>query len=880
MAVLLLLTPADSHVFASDKIFSRMRGYFQDTTRMMPDTLSRSDTLATEGDTTDTFLETEINYDAKDSIVFSRVDNKVYLYEDAKVTYGNIELTADYIEYIQDSNMVFARGVKDSTGKVVGMPAFKEGDKTYDARVLRYNFKTQQGYIRRIITQEQEGYLHSEVTKKHSNNQFHFKNGKYTTCEKTHPHFYIAMTKGKVIPNKRIVAGPSYLVLEDIPLPIGVPFGFFPIQSRQTSGITIPGIGEDPQKGFSLDGLGVYLAISDYMDVKLSGEIYSKGSWGANLQYRLQKRYKYTSRLSADYQREVFGDKGSPDYETSRTFRISWNHSQASKANPYSNFSANVNYSTSGYDKRHGQTMQDRVSSNKSSNVSYRRSWPNSPFTLNSRLRLNQNTRTRNVDFTLPTASFNMSRQYPLRGIDNNGQTDWYENLQVSYSADMQNKLTTKDTLLFKDTKFSDFRNGFQHRIPMSLNFKVLKYFNITPNVNYKGVLYPEYIQKRWQPRYYDPKLDSTYGRIVEDTIRDVRYAHSVEPSVSLSASPKIFGIFQFKNPRSKVQAIRHVITPSASLSFRPNLGGMTDQYYDRVQINEQGDTRQYSYFDGQLYSPPSSPRRSGSINVGLNNNLEMKVRSSADTTDELKKVKLLDNLSFNSSYNLFADSLNWSPIRFNGRTSLFDNKLNLNFGGTLDPYALSNQGRTINTSALKASGKPVRLTNFRVSTGIQLGSGGGDGDDQGRGQQQRGPQAAQPGQQPGQQQPGASAPQPDAGGDYNYFNIPWSLNLDYSFNYRKPGFESTITQTIGISGNFSLTPKWQIRFNSNYDIQKNKIGPTSINLTRDLHCFTMSFQWIPIGYRRSYNFSIRVNSSMLRDFLKYKKNRTFYDNF
>ena len=875
MVLLFILLPADGDVFACKEVSSGMSSFFQDTTGIRTDTLARSDTLRTQGDTTQTFLDTEINYNAKDSIVFSRVDNKVYLYEDAKVTYGNIELTADYIEYIQDSNMVFARGVKDSTGKLVGTPVFKEGDKTYDARVLRYNFRTQQGYIRRIITQEQEGYLHSEVTKKHSNNQFHFQNGKYTTCDKSHPDFYIAMTKGKVIPNKRIVAGPSYLVLEDIPLPIGVPFGFFPIQSRQTSGITMPGIGEDGQKGFSLEGLGLYLALSDYMDVKLSGNIYSKGSWGANLQFRLERRYKYTSRFSADYQREVFGDKGSPDYESSRTFRINWNHSQSSKANPYSNFSANVNYSTSGYDKRHGQTQEDRVSSNKSSDITYRRSWPNSPFTLNSRLRLNQNTRNRQVNFTLPTVSFNMSRQYPLRGIDNNGRTDWYENLQVSYSADMQNKLTTKDTLLFKNTKFRDFRNGFQHRIPMSLNFKVLKYFNITPNVNYKGVLYPEYIRKRWQPRYYDPALDSTYGRVVEDTIRDVRYAHSVEPSISLSASPKIFGIFQFKNPKSKVRAIRHVITPSASLSFRPNLGGMTDQYYDRVQVNEQGDMRQYSYFDGQLYSPPSSPRRSGSVNVGLSNNLEMKVQPSADTTDELKKVKLLDNLSFNSSYNLFADSLNWSPIRFSGRTSILNNKLNLNFGGTFNPYALSQEGRTINTSSLKASGKVARLTNFRISTGIQLGSGGDGGKNQDSQQQQR-PQSAQP----GAQQPGQQAPQPAAGGNYNYFKIPWSLNLDYSFNYRKPQFKSTVTQTIGISGNFSLTPKWQIQFNSNYDIQENDIGATSINITRDLHCFTMSFQWIPIGYRRMYNFSIRVNSSMLRDFLKYKKHRTFYDNF
>jgi len=853
-----------------------------DTARRADTARRPADTLAVDtagaGDTSETFLKTKIDYNAKDSIVFSRTDNKVYLYEDAVVTYGNIELKADYIEYLQDSNMVFARGVKDSTGQLVGTPVFKEGKKSYDARKLRYNFKTQQGYIRRIVTKEQEGFLHSRVTKKHQDNQFHFKRGKFTTCDKDHPDFYIAMTKGKVIPNKRIVAGPSYLVLEDIPLPVGVPFGFFPIQNRQTSGITIPSVGEDSDKGFSLEGLGLYLAISEHMDVKLNTSIYSKGSWGANLNLRLQKRYKYTSRLDLEYQREIFGDQGAPDFSSKRTFRVTWNHSQSSKANPYSDFSANVNYSTFGHDKRHGRTMEDRTSSQKRSNITYRRSWPNSPFSLNSNLSLNQNKRTRSVNFTLPSASFSMSRQYPLRGIDNNGQTDWYENLQVSYSADMKNQLDTKDSLLFKETTWRDFENGFQHRIPVSLNFKVLKYINITPNVNYKGVLYPRYIERKWQPDYYDPVQDSTYGRVVEDTVHRVRYAQSLEPSISVSASPKFFGMFQFKNPESKVQAIRHVLTPSASLSFRPSLGGMTDAYYDRYQYNEKGDTRQYSYFDGQLYSPPSSPRRSGSVNLSLSNNLEMKVRPGTDTTDEMKKVKILDNLSFNSSYNIFADSLNWSPIRFNGRTNLFNNKVNLNFGGTLDPYALSDEGNTLNTSELKANGRLARLTNFRVSMGMQLGAGG---DQQGQGGQQggrsRGNAPAGRGQQSGPQ--AGESEQKAIGGNYQYFNIPWSLNLDYSFRYSKPAFESRVTQTIGVNGNLSLTPKWKIQFNTNYDIKKDKIGPTNISITRDLHCFTMSFEWVPIGYRRRYNFSIRVNSGMLRDFLKYEKNRTFYDN-
>ncbi|MCF8335483.1 MAG: hypothetical protein K9H65_02665 [Bacteroidales bacterium] len=869
-----------AHAYSTGDQFAYFIG--QDTS------LTQNDTIRDTEEDSENFIDTDIDYQAEDSIVMSRSDNKVYLYKDAKVVYGNIELTADYIEYSQDSNLVFARGVEDSTGQLVGQPVFKEGGKTYDARVIRYNFKTREGYIKGVKTEEEDGYLHGSTAKKHNNNQFHFINGRYTTCDKNHPHYYIALTKGKVIPNERIIAGPSYLVMEDIPLPLGIPFGFFPIQKKQTSGFTNISVNERSEKGFSLQA-GYYLGISDYMDLTLTGQIYSLGSYGLNLQYRATKRYHYTSRLTADYQREVFGDKGTPEYRSNRSFRISWNHSQAAKANPYSNFSANVNYSTSGYDKRHGQTVQDRVSSTKTSSISYRYNWPNSPFDFNGKLRLNQNTSNREVGFTLPSMSFNMSRQYPLRGLDNNGRMDWYENLQVGYSADLENRLNTKESELFTETTFRDFESGFQHRIPVSLNFKVLNFFNITPNLNYKGVLYPRYVERDFRQKY-DPALDSTYGQLVEDTVQRFRYAHSAEPSISLSTSPKVYGIFQFKNPDSKVQAIRHVMTPSASLSFRPSLGNMTAPYYDQYR-DERGNVREYSYFDGQLYSPPSSPRRSGNISLGLNNNLEMKVRSSeTDTTDELKKVKLLNNLSFSTSYNIFADSLNWSTVRFNGRTTLFEDNLNLNFSGTLDPYAVDNTGNTIDRPEFKESGKPARLTNFRVSMSTDLSGGesgnggggssrGGSPPQQGRGGMRQQQPRQQPQQQP-QQQP-SQEPQP-----YDYFQFPWSLNLDYSLNYsqtfnvEKQTFEPKIRQTIGLNGNFSLTPKWDFSFSTNYDIQKDKIGSSQVTINRDLHCFSMSFTWVPVGYRRSYNFTISVNSSMLRDALKFRKDRTFYDNF
>ncbi|MBS3774543.1 MAG: LPS-assembly protein LptD [Bacteroidales bacterium] len=852
----------------------------QDTTVTQNDTVSD-----TEEDNTG-FIETNIDYQAADSIVMSRRDNKVYLYGDAKVVYGNIELTADYIEYSQDSNLVFARGVEDSTGQLVGKPIFKEGGETYDARIIRYNFKSRKGYIKGVETQEQEGILHGSTAKKHANNHFHFKNGRYTTCDKNHPHFYIALTKGKIIPNERIIAGPSYLVMEDIPLPLGIPFGFFPIQQKQTSGFQNISVNEESRKGFSLQS-DFYLGINDHMDLTLTGEIYSLGSYGLQLQYRLTERYKYTSRLNANYQREVFGDEGTPEYRSNKSFRVSWSHSQAAKANPYGSFNANVNYSTSGYDRRHGQTVQQRASNNKTSSISYRYNWPNSPFDFNGNLRLNQNTRNREVSFTLPSMSLNMSRQYPLRGIDNNGRIDWYENLQVGYSADLENRLTTKESLLFKETTYEDFESGFQHRIPVSLNFKVLNHFNLTPNLSYKGVLYPRYVERDFQERY-DPALDSTYGQLVKDTIHEFKYAHSAEPSISFSTSPKVYGMFQFKDPESKVQAIRHVMTPSASISFRPSLGNMTAPYYDNY-TDERGNVREYSYFDGQLYSPPSSPRRSGNISLGLSNNLEMKVRSEADTTEELKKVKLLDNLSFNTSYNIFADSLNWSTVRFNGRTNLFDNNLNLNLSGTFDPYAVDNTGNTIDKAEFKESGKLARLTNFRVSMSTSLS--GGEGQDGGSGSSQGQASPQQREEEMRQQQPRESEqtsrqePQQPSS-SYDYFQFPWSLNLDYSLNYsqnfnvNKQEFEPKIRQTIGINGNFSLTPKWDFSFSTNYDIREGKIGSSQVSINRDLHCFSMSFTWVPVGYRRMYNFSISVNSSMLQDALKFRKDRTFYDNF
>ncbi len=857
--------------------------YFADTTRnnfpqdtikrdsILQDTIQK-DTLSTDSLEQDTsksqkkgmVLETKVDYEAKDSIILSRRKNKVYLYGDAKVVYGNIELTAAYIEYSQDSNVVSAQGVKDSTGKMIGLPVFKDGDKKYDAHKIRYNFKTEEGYIQQVKTKEEGGYLHSKVSKKHHNNEIHFRSGKYTTCDKDHPHFYIRITKGKVVPGEEIIAGPSYMVLEDLPLyPLMLPFGYFPIQKRRSSGIYDPSFGEESKKGFYLQG-GYYWGISDHMDLKVYGELYSMGSWNVNLDYRLKKRYKYTSDLSVNYDRLLVGEKGASDYRNSRGFQVRWTHRQSNKANPYSSFSADVNISSTAYNKDFSENMQDYTKNTKSSNISYQKTWPDSPFSFNGKLRHSQNSKTKMVNLTLPSMSFNMNRQYPLRDLFETTGSQWYDELQVSYSADLKNQINQPDSLLFKDTQFSDFESGFKHSMPISLNFKALNHVNISPQAKYQGVLYPRYIEKKWDPDYYDPKKDSTYGKVVTDTIEEFRYAHSLEPSININISPKIFGMYQFTGENSKVKAIRHVITPSVGFNFRPDLGNMTSKYYDEYKTGADGGISEYSYFDGQLYSPPSSPRRSGNVSIGLSNNVEMKVRSENDTTDKLKKIKLLKNLSFNTSYNVFKDSMNWSPIRISGRTSMFDNNLNISFSGNLDPYAINENERRINVSEWSKNGRIGRLTNFRVSLSTKLGS-----------------ELMQSEEEDTEGSEGKTEDKTENKSEgynpYDYFDIPWNLSFSYNLNYSKPGFESELTQTVNLSGDFQLTDKWKINFDAHYDITEDKLSATSIGIQRDLHCWSMNFNWVPVGYRKNYRFEISVNKSILKD-LKYEKRKSWTD--
>jgi len=832
-----------------------------------PDSISgkvNSDTLSTKN-RENSLINEKVSYSADDSIILSRDREKVYLYKNAVINYGNINLKADYIEYNQASNVVFAEGLPDSTGLMHGNPVFKDGNEEFEAKTIKYNFKTKKGYIEKIITEDQDGYLHSEITKKLENKEFNIKNGKYTTCNLEHPHFYLAMSKAKVIPGDKIISGYSYLVIADIPLKmVAIPFGLFPTQHKQTSGILMPTYGEEKIRGFYLRDFGYYFKINDYMDLALSGDIFSKGSWGGIVNYRLKKKYKYSSTFSAKFYNNITGDIGLSDYSKNTDFSVKWNHTQDVKANPSSKFSASVNLSSSSYDKLNSRSMNDYTTNTKSSRIAYTKSWLGTPFRFTADLNHSQNSRNKTIDLTLPNLTFNMDRKYPFRKKNRSGDMKWYEDIEISYKSKMENRIHTVDSLLFTDTKFSDFENGFQHEIPVRTNIKILNYLNISPQVKYTGIVYPNSISKSW---------DNTSNTVVTDTINKLDYAQVITPSISFSLSPRLYGMYQFKDPDSKIVAVRHVLSPSVSLNFRPDLGKMVDQYYGEYQASDDvTDVREYSYFANGMYRLPAMPGRSGVVSFGLNNNIEMKVRTPDDTTSNVKKIKLLDKINFSTSYDLFADSMKWRPIRMNSSTSLFDKKVNINFTGTIDPYALNSIGKVYDKFVWETPGSKLpRFTRFDISVDFKLNS---KKDSENKGNNSGIEDNARTFYDKNSRQFEEQAMMID----YVDFDVPWDLNVRYKFTYSKPIFESTISQTLSFSGNVSLTKNWKISMRSNYDFERKQLAATSINIHRDLHCWEMSFGWVPVGVRKSYNFRINVKSSILKD-LQLTKRKSWRDN-
>jgi len=864
-------------IFAQNRNIAQKGVMSQQNNESTNDSIAANDSInIASQQQNNSFIESKIKYNASDSIVLEAETQKVYLYKNAKIEYGDIILEADYIEYDQENNFVYAQGVTDTLGITSGKPKFTEKGDEFEARTIKYNFKTKKGYIEDVFTEEESGYLHSQQTKKLEDNSFLMKNGKYTTCEHEHPHFYLHMNQAKVIPNDKMISGPAYLVMLDVPIKvIGLPFAFFPNQQEFSSGIMVPKYGEESNRGFYLREGGYYFGISDKMDLTLTGDIYSKGSWASDIQYRYVKRYKFQSNFSFSYSQFLKGEESDDDYINSKDMRIRWTHTQDAKANPSSKFSASVDYSTSSFDDLNSKSVQQRTTNQKNSSISYSKNWIGKPFHLTTKLNHSQNTNADVVNMTLPIMTFNIDRQNPFRKKNATGETKWYEDIEIQYSSKLENKISTPDSLLFNGTTFSDFENGFQHNIPLSTNFKILKYFNLSPRVDYTGVIYTEKINFE-----YRDSLGSdgeTVDYLYQERNDELNYAHVVNPSISLSVGPNMYGMYQSKNPDSKIIALRHVLTPSVSISYRPDMGNMVDKYYFHDELSG----RDISYYEGGIYGLPSTPGESGKVSFGLNNNLEMKVRSDKDTSETTKKIKLLESLSFNTSYDIFAEELNWSPISIKGRTSLFDNKVSINFGGTIDTYALDSLGNVTNKAHWFSEeaedeilGKIGRLERANFSVTFKLNSKK-SGDDNSGPENTR---SAMPSRDPMIQEMNNYQEQIAT---YVDFSIPWNLNVDYKYNYSKTGLETSkkITQTMGLSGDFSLTENWKISFRANFDIEQKKLTTSSFNIHRDLHCWEMSFSWIPVGTMQSYNFQINVKGSTLKDLLKYNKRKSWQEN-
>lgn len=801
-----------------------------------------------------------VYYDAEDSLLFDFMKKKAYLYGKAVVIYESVVLNSEFIQMDFGNNEVYAHGITDSTGALIGKPTFKDGEEEFTADTIRYNFRTKKGIIKDVMTEFEGSYLHGSKTKMQPNKDIHMIDGKFTTCDLEHPHYYFSISKAKVIPHDKIISGPAYLVIEDIPTPLGIPFGFFPNSKGGSSGIIIPEFGDEENRGFFLRNGGYYWAINDFVDLTILGDLYSKGSWGTSILTNYKVRYKYSGNFNLKYNRNILGYKGI-NFSKSDLYAIKWRYSQDPKARPNSTFSADVNISSSKFDRFNSYNANNYMSTNKQSSISYSKVFANSPFSMTSAFRHNQNNATGAINLTLPDLSFNMGRIYPFKRKVKVGDNKLYEKIGIAYTMNLTNQISTSDSTLF-DIGFDNMTNGITHRIPISTSSKLFNYTTISPNFNYVERWYFKTMQKNWMFASPSDTVESLNSQYYSNFSRVWDY------SFALKWSTQIYGTFNFI--KGNLKAIRHVITPSVYFSYLPDFGQEKFNYYDdysRIQYNGttgQYDTVSYSYsrFEGLPYGTPSRGG-AGSVNFDIGNNLELKLRNTQDTTKADKKVKLLENLTFAGSYNIMADSLNWSPLTVNGRTKI--KFLDLNFNASFDPYAYAlspydtTLGWRIDQSALTANGKLVRLTLANITAGFSLNSAKGESKANGD-------------TDPYQTLYGY----PD---QYVDFNIPWNVRVNYTFRYIKPYFESTITQTVNVSGDFNLTKKWKISFTSGYDIVTKKPSYSTVEIYRDLHCWEASLHLVPFGQHKSYMFQINVKASMLKD-LKLAKRRSWYDNF
>lgn len=857
------------------------------------------DTLATDSadSGSKSALDFPVEYTANDSVTFEADQGYANLFGNSKVNYQNLELTADLITMNMDSSIVHAVGRADSTGTIKGKPVFKQGSDQYEPEKISYNFKSQKAFIDNVYTEQGDGFLISEESKRDKEGVMYVRHGKYTTCNSKHPHFYLALTRAKVRPGKDVVFGPAYLVVEDVPLPLAIPYGFFPFSKKYSSGFIMPTFGDESIRGFYLRDGGYYFAISDMMDLKLIGEIYTKGSWGLSTQSNYKKRYRYSGNFLLSYQNTVEGEKNMPDYSKSTSFKIQWTHRQDAKANPTQSFSASVNFATSNYERNNLSSMYNPTNytqSTRTSSVSYSKSFPKIGLTISTSFNLSQSMRDSSLSMTLPGLDISLARFYPFKRKKMAGKERWYEKISMSYTGSLSNSINTKEDQFLKSNIIKDWRNGMRHSVPISATFTLFDYINISPQFSFTDRMYSHKVMKHW---------DETTQKEVNDTVWGFQNVYNYDMSVS--ASTKLYG---FYTPLfgKKIQTIRHVFTPSLSFSYAPDFGASRFGYYaSYVKTDAEGNvsTVNYSPYSGSLYGVPGQGK-TGSISLDVSNNVEMKLRTANDST---RKVSLIDELGGSLSYNMAAKSRPWSDLSMRVRIKTpWNYTFSMNAVFATYAYEFDENGRVrVGDRTEWSYGRFGRFQGMSQNLSYTFSNetfkklfGWGKGDSE-----NRRPNADEDMED---DEVGDTNVDPtlknnenmttkSSGGESNIdedgylkFKLPWTFTVSYGISMsentnaqirvNRMRYPYKLTHTLNFSGNISISDGWNLSYSSGYDFNYHRLSMTTASISRDLHCFSMSASIVLSPYT-SYNFTFSANASELADVLRWKKQSSYSSN-
>ena len=834
-------------------------------------------------------IDAPVFYECTDSMVWSRNGN-AYLYGAGKVRYDKIELTANVIKMNMDSSVVHATGSIDTAGMSVGLPVFTDSGTPYESDQIRYNFKSKKGYINNVYTQQGDGFIMGGKAKKDSAGIFYSQDGMYTTCDAEHPHFYVKLTRAKVRPKKDVVSGPLYLVVEDVPLPLALPFGYFPFTSSYSSGIIMPTFGDETERGFYLRDGGYYFAISDKMDLRLTGEIFTKGSWGLGASSTYALRYRFSGSFDFSYLVTKNGEKGLPDYAVGKNFRLQWSHRQDPKFRPNSNFSASVNFATSSYERSNLNSLYNPVLNSQSmrtSSVSYSHSFPGIGLTVSATMNVAQNMQDSTLSLTLPNLNVSLSKKYPFKRKKRMGEERWYEKISLSYSGQLSNSIRTKEDKVLKSNIIKDWRNGVKHNIPVSATFQLFDFINITPSFNYTERWYFQRVNQEW---------DYAANKVARDTVYGFNRVYNY--NLSLSANTTLYGFYQpagfMKN--SRVQAVRHVFKPSVSFSYAPDFGAERYGYYETyVYTDEKGEARtvEYSPYQGSLYGIPSRGK-TGSVSFSVSNNVEMKWRTKSDS---IRKISIIDELGASISYNLAAKSRPWSNLSTRLRLKLTKN-YTFSFNATWATYAytFNDRGQVVVGDRTEWSygrfgrfqGMSQNLSytfNNKTLTKIKNLFKGGDDEEEGDVVEDIPEEEKPDGKKKSSSLRSANADKAknaDVDEDgYMPFKFPWNFTVSYGItmsentagkiNVKTMRYPYKFTQNMNFSGNIGISDNWRINFTSGYNFEYKKLTTTTVHISRDLHCFEMSCGIVLSPYT-SFNFSFRATSQMLADALKWDK--------